>query len=287
MKTLAKTLLSAALATAAFAQSALATEIVHYDNKPVVIELRQGEERLIQFGDHVAVGVSQSQERNQLFRTQSAQGAVLIKPNKEFDRERVQIKRMTDGRVVLLDLVARPAVADGVEPLEDVRVYLDGEDVVEADTAKGSSQSMTAPPAEPITPITLTRYIAQKLYAPARLHKDLPQISEANLNDMSGQEVRAFKGMNRLSVSSTPVLAYRAGHLHVVAILLKNKTAENVTLNYMDINLPFSHATSQHHSLRPMGQAGDRTMLYLVNDRPLSETLVPWTFYALNEGAKQ
>jgi len=291
MKNLFKTAISAAVVSAALAQSALATEIVHYDNKPVVIELINGEERMIQFGDHVAIGVSQQQEANQLFRTQSAQGAVHIKPNKEFDRERVQIKRMTDGRIVLLDLVSKPA-GSAAEPLEDVRVYMPDENVVEADTASAptSGNASMMVPSEPITPITLTRYIAQKLYAPARLHKDLPQISEANLNDMAGKEVRAFKGINRTRISATPVLAYRAGNQYVVGILLKNTTLDKVTLNYMDINLPFTHATYQHHSLLPNGRAGDRTMLYLVNDRPLTETLVPWTYYALTSdatGAKQ
>lgn len=266
--------------------SAAATEIVHYDNKPIVVQLQKGAERMIQFGDHVQVGVTGRQEGEQLFRVQSAQGAVHILPNKAFERERVQVKRMTDGRVVLMDLVSVEAPA-GTEPLEDMRVYLENENTIEQDVQE--KQGEVANQGGKITPITLTRFAAQQLYAPARLHKVIPGISEANLNEMVNQSVRAFKGINRVRTDVKPVLAYRAGNQYVVALLVKNTTHDEVKLNYLDINLPFSHATYQHHSLNRMGTAGDRTILYLVNDRPLNETLVPWTYYSVadaEEGAK-
>ena len=266
--------------------STWATEIVHYDNKPIVVKLQKGSERMIQFGDHVQVGVTGRQEGEGLFRVQSAQGAVHILPNKAFDRERIQIKRMNDGRVVLIDLISVD-VPKGSVPLEDMRVYLESENTVEQDV-QAAEQATVANQRERITPITLTRYAAQKLYAPARLHKVIPGISEANLNEMVNQSVRAFKGINRVRTDVKPVLAYRAGDLYVAALLIKNTTHDEVQLNYLDINLPFSHATYQHHTLTRQGTPGDRTILYLVNDRPLTETLVPWTYYTtaqVEEGA--
>lgn len=256
--------------------SAMATEVVHYTNKPVVVELHAGQERKIQFGDHVKVGVTRQQEVEKQFRVQSAQGAVLIRPEKPFERERVVIKRITDGKVVLLDLIATPTPAKA-DPLEDMRIYLENENTIEQEVQQ--SEQAVAKHQPQVTPITLTRYAAQKLYAPTRLHKEIPGISEANLNDMLNQEVRAFKGLNRVQTHAKPVLAYKANNLYVVALLVRNTTHENVTLNYLDINLPFTHATFQHHQLSRTGTAGDRTILYLVNDRPLTETLVPWTYY--------
>lgn len=264
--------------------TAVATEIVHYNNKPVIVQLHAGEERKIQFGDHVKVGVTRKQEVEQLFRVQSAQGAVLVRPGKPFERERVVIKRITDGKVVLLDLIATDAPANA-QPLEDMRVYLENENSIEQEVK--AKEEQVAKKGPPITPITLTRYAAQKLYAPTRLHNDIPGISEANLNVVLNKEVRAFKGINRAQTRVKPVLAYRANDLYIVALLVRNTTNESVTLNYLDINLPFSHATYQHHQLSRRGTAGDRTILYLVNDRPLAETLVPWTFYAVQaEDAK-
>jgi len=254
--------------------TAVATEIVHYNNKPVIVQLHAGEERKIQFGDHVKVGVTRKQEVEQLFRVQSAQGAVLVRPG----------KRITDGKVVLLDLIATDAPANA-QPLEDMRVYLENENSIEQEVK--AKEEQVAKKGPPITPITLTRYAAQKLYAPTRLHNDIPGISEANLNVVLNKEVRAFKGINRAQTRVKPVLAYRANDLYIVALLVRNTTNESVTLNYLDINLPFSHATYQHHQLSRRGTAGDRTILYLVNNRPLADTLVPWTFYAVQaEDAK-
>lgn len=276
--------LLAFIAASCLSLAATATEIVHYNNKPVIVQLHAGEERKIQFGDHVKVGVTRKQEVEQLFRVQSAQGAVLVRPSKPFERERVVIKRITDGKVVLLDLVATDAPANA-QPLEDMRIYLENENSIEQEVK--AKEEQVAKKGPPITPITLTRYAAQKLYAPTRLHNDIPGISEANLNAVLNKEVRAFKGINRAQTRVKPVLAYRANDLYVVALLVRNTTNESVTLNYLDINLPFSHATYQHHQLSRRGTAGDRTILYLVNDRPLAETLVPWTFYGVQaEDAK-
>lgn len=278
--------LLAFVAASSVTLNALATEVVHYTNKPVTVQLRAGEERKIQFGDHVKVGVTRQQEAEQLFRVQSAQGAVLVRPEKPFDRERVVIKRISDGKVVLLDLVATDSQGS-TEPLEDMRIYLQNENSVEQEIEKNEKEVAGKRPA--ITPITLTRYAAQKLYAPTRLHKEIPGISEANLNNMLNKEVRAFKGINRVRTMVKPAVAYRAGDWYVVALLIRNTTHEPVTLNYLDINLPFTHATYQHHQLSRMGTPGDRTILYLVNNSPLTETLVPWTYYAVagEEGGKQ
>lgn len=107
-----------------------ATEILHYSNMPVTIELRVGEERSIQFGDHVQVGVTRGQKVKKQFRVQSAQGAVHFLPYEEFDKQRVQIKRITDGRVILLDLIATKAKPK-TKPLENIRLVLDSENVVD------------------------------------------------------------------------------------------------------------------------------------------------------------
>lgn len=274
MKLKTLTALAALLGTAA----AHAVEIVHYDNTPITINLQTGVERTIQLGDHVQVGVSPQQEMQRLFRVQSAQGAVHILPNKDFEAQRIQIRRMTDGQILLVDLVAS-APAEGVQPLEDMRIYVQGEDELprsEADVADVNVPAKMAP----VTPITLTRYAAQRMYAPARLHKDDPRITTANLNDLQGKSVRALKGIAGVHADVTPVIAYRAGNLQLAALLVRNTAATPVKLNYLDVNIPFSHVTYQHHNLAPAGQPGDRTIMYVVNDRPLSETLVPWTYYS-------
>jgi len=262
-----------------------ATEIIHYDNKPITIHLQKGVERTIQLGDHVQVGVTPAQEMKRLFRVQSAQGAVHIRPNAEFDRERVQLRRIGDGQVILVDLISTASAEAGKDPSEDIRIYVAGED--ELVTSEQDVESTNAPAPTPVTAITLTRYAVQQMYAPQRLHKADFRISPENISTLVDKQVRAFKGMNSVNTVTMPVMAWRAGNLHLAAVLVRNTTQNPVKLNYMDINVPFTHATYQHHSLAPAGQPGDRTIMYLVNDRPLKETLVPWTYYSDLAAANQ
>ncbi|MFK5947474.1 MAG: DUF3438 family protein, partial [Methylococcales bacterium] len=75
-----------------------AVDIVNYESKPIVVELHVGEERIIQFGDHVSMGPTRLQTRQNLIRIQSTQGALYLQANKEFDKQRFLVKRNTDGR---------------------------------------------------------------------------------------------------------------------------------------------------------------------------------------------
>lgn len=258
--------------------SAQAVEIIHYQNEPITIQLQNGIERSIQLGDHVQVGVSPQQEMSRLFRIQSAQGAVHIRPNSVFEAQRIQLRRMSDGQIVLLDLISKPVSQDD-EPLESIRLLVKGEDVVSSDTLDAHPSNDITQPVQPVTPITLTRYVAQKMYSPTRLHRDDPRITPVNLGDLRGQPLRVFTGHASVMTESTPVIAYRSGRYYVAAILVKNTRFEPVQLNYLNLNLPFSHATFQHHTLQPSGRQGDRTLLYLVSERPINEILVPWTYY--------
>lgn len=255
-----------------YATAALSTEIVHYKNVPVTIELRKGEERSIQFGDHVQVGVTKGQQMKKLFRVQSAQGGVHILPHQEFDKQRVQIKRMGDGRVILLDFIAgKPG--HNSKPLEEVKILLPSENVI-VEQEEETSMAMDMPV---ITPVDLTRFASQRLYGPNRLHKDVRGISEASLRMKSA--VKVFKGQNKHKTASRPVVAYQGGGYYVTGIHIKNTSHDEVKLDYLDINLPFTHATFQHHALNPNGTPGDSTVLYLISDESMKETLYPWTYY--------
>lgn len=253
--------------------SALATEIIHYTNLPVTIELRKGEERSIQFGDHVQVGITKGQQIKNLFRVQSAQGAVHFLPYDEFDKQRVQVKRLTDGRVILIDLIAGKEDPSG-KPLEDIRILLESENVIPEDERQVPDAPMDIPV---ITPVDLTRFTAQRLYGPTRLHRDRSGITEATM-EVKGA-VRVFKGENKYKTYSKPILAYQGGGYYLAAIHIKNISEYDVKLSYLDLNLPFSHATFQHHMLYPNGTPGDSTVLYLITEKPLKETLYPWTYY--------
>lgn len=251
--------------------SVFATQIIHYKNKPVTIELRKGEERSLDFGAHVKIGITKRQQVKKLFRAQSAQGVVHFLAYDKFDKQRIQIKRLTDGRVILLDLIATKAKKKS-EPLEDIRIILESDNVI-----KSSTDSTPDIDFHVITPIDLTRHAAQKLYGPSRLHKDIPGIMESTTGVK--ERVYIFKGENKYATTSRVVLAYEGGGYHMAAIHIKNITQKKIPLSYFDINIPMSHATFQHHMLAANGVPGDSTILYLVSHEDLKTTLYPWTYY--------
>jgi integrating conjugative element protein (TIGR03749 family) len=273
MKNLLKIIIPLTAIVLTFQTRSYATEIIHYENIPVTIELRQGEERTIHFGDHVQVGMTKGQQLKKLFRVQSAQGAIHLLPYQPFDKQRIQVKRL-DGRVVLLDLIAAKENKNA-SPMEDVRIYLSSEDTVE--NSLGDEGDSIEPEAPIITPVDLTRFASQLLYGPSRLHKDVPGITETTLG--VGGAIRLFKGANKYKTISKPVIAYQGGGYFLAGIHIKNISAEKVTLNYLELNVPFSHATFQHHSLNRNGSPGDSTVLYLISEIPLKEVLYPWTYY--------
>lgn len=255
------------------ATSAHATQIIHYDNMPVTIELHEGEERSIQFGDHVRVGITKGMQIKKLFRIQAALGAVHILPHQTFeDKQRIQVQTLKEGRVVLLDLVStkRP---EGAAPLENIRIVLDSEEGKVGEQATASSEN-----APSITPVVLTRLAAQKLYGPTRLHREVKGVTQTALG-VEGR-IKVFKGDLKLLTASEAVLAYEGGGYYLVALHVRNISNKPMKLDYLKINLPFTHAVFQHHTLYPNGTPGDSTVLYLINDEPLKKTLYPWTFYS-------
>jgi integrating conjugative element protein (TIGR03749 family) len=239
-----------------------ATEIIHYEDIPVAIELRQGDER------------TKGQQQKKLFRVQSAQGSVHFLPYQAFDKQRVQIKRISDGRIILIDLVALKEDKTAAK-MEDVRILLESENIIAADL--NAEDEATEPEMPIITPVDLTRYASQLLYGPARLHKDLPGITETTLG-VEGA-IRLFKGANKYRTVSRSIIAYQGGGYYLAGIHIKNISADRITLSYLDINIPFSHATFQHHSLSSNGSPGDSTVIYIVSETPLKEALYPWTYY--------
>jgi len=262
------------------AVGALAEEIIHYKNRPVTIQLVEGEERSIEFGSHVQVGLTRGQQEGALFRVQSAQGFLHIKPNETFPEQRIQVRRVSDGRVILLDLISEKRTPDAIAALEPVKILLEKDNVVEGQTyeeAVSGEAGEGIADAPVITPVELVRYASQRLYGPPRLHRDIPGITDTPLG--VNAFIKLFQGENKYKTSVKPIVAYRGGPYYLCALYIKNISNAAIKLDYLDINLPFSTATFQHHTLQRNGIPGDSTVLYLVSEEPLKSTLHPWTYY--------
>lgn len=250
-----------------FSLPAYAVEIVHYSNSPITIELSPDIERSIDFGDHVRVGITKGQKMKQLFRVQSAQGVVHLKAKKEFAKQRIQVEKFSDGRVILIDLISTKDKKSN----ELVKVVLEKDNKPKAQTDAPEEKSHI------ITPVELTRYASQQLFGPRRLHKNVAGIS--NIPVPFNDHIKVFKGENKFFTTARPIMAIKGGGYYLTSLLIKNVTKQPISLSYLDINIPFSHATFQHQTIHEVGSVGDSTVLYLLSKRPLKSTLYPWNYY--------
>ncbi len=77
--------------------------------------------------------------------------------------------------------------------------------------------------------------------------------------------IKLFRGG---AVTATPLVAWRAGSLHLTAIKLVNRTGVARTLDPRDLRGDWLAATFQHHRLLPAGDEADTTAVYLISARP-------------------
>ena len=115
--------------------------------------------------------------------------------------------------------------------------------------------------------VTLTRFAAQQLYAPARLLKDLPGVVRV---PVKRKKVPLVRGA---AVTAEPLVAWRAGDLYLTAVKLTNRTDRALTLDPRTLRGDWLTAAFQHNRLLPKGDESDTTALYLISKRPFAASL--------------
>ena len=115
--------------------------------------------------------------------------------------------------------------------------------------------------------VTLTRFAAQQLYAPARLLEELPGVTRV---PVKREPVALVRGN---AVEAVPLVAWRAGDLHLTAARLTNKTGRSQTLDPRNLRGRWLTAAFQHNRMHAVGSEADRTVVYLISDRPFAASL--------------
>ena len=232
-----------------------APERIAWRKVPIAIPLTVGAERLVHFPDAVKVGIPP--QLQSALRVQSIAGTLYLLARQPFDSTRVIVRGLGNEAVYVLDL---SATTDGVgsTPIVIYRAE-ENENVSEgADAGSGMVDYGY---------VTLTRFAAQQLYAPARLLKTLPGVVRAPVRRGAVSLVRGA------AVGAQPLIAWRAGDLHVTAVKLTNKTRQPVTLDPRTLRGRWLSATFQHNRLHPAGSEADRTVVYLISERPFADAL--------------
>ena len=142
------------------------TERIAWQKRPIRLELSVGQERRVEFPAAVQVGIPGALQP--LLRTQSVNGTVYLLAHQAFEATRIMVKEHERGQLYLFDVVASETGGQ----THPVQVFV--KDSGEASSASVSPSNDSIP--SPLGYVTLTRFAAQQLYAPARLLHDVPGI---------------------------------------------------------------------------------------------------------------
>lgn len=231
-----------------------APEHIAWQRAPIAVALGVGVERRVVFPEAITIGVPQAlQER---LRVQSIAGTLYLLAHEPFTATRVLVRGAEHGQVYVLDLTATTEGA-GDAPIE---IHLPEVGNRDEDAAAPSAPSRYGY-------VALTRFAAQQLYAPARLLHELPGVVRAPVTPAPVALVRGD------AIEAVPLIAWRAGDRHVTAVRLTNQTRDPQVLDPRKLRGQWLAATFQHNRLLPAGSEADRTVVYLISDRPFAAAL--------------
>lgn len=222
---------------------------VEWRNVPLSIVLPVGHERVVSFPDHVQVGVPAALSDKTL-RTQSVGGTVLWLAHEPFGPLRFQVRLLTTGHVLLIDLTAVESEEANVDPIE---------------IALSSERTQDEAARRSPGPVELTRFASQQLYAPERVVTSLLGVRRVPM--ALEEDVRLYRAGD---VYGLALGSWQAGEFFVTAVMLTNRARERLTLDPRLLRGSFVAATFQHNSLGPAGSRSDTTCVYLVTNVPFA-----------------
>ncbi len=239
---------------------------VVWNKTPIPLRLTLNQERLVHFPASVKIGLPPHLDA--ALRVQSVDGTVYWQAQTAFSPTRVQVQEVDSGRLYLLDVSADKQGGDN-SPLTISGPPRRATDSNGQGVSDNQSQEVTA--ADPIDYVTLARYAAQQLYAPARLIRDVPGIWP-----MRAPRPAPLPLVRGGAVEAIPVAAWRSRDYYLTAVRLRNLTDRPVILDPRhDLRGAWLSATPHHTRLLPHGDEADTTALYLISDHPIEEN-PPW-----------
>ena len=230
------------------------TERIEWKKTPIKLKLKVGQERLVTFPDSVKVGVPN--QLQPMLRIQNINGTVYLMAQAAFDSTRVMVREIEGDQIYLLDISA----SEGSVQNNPVEIYVQ-ENSASSNTELSNEGNRNRPK---YSYVSLTRFAAQQLYAPARLLKNKPGIVRTPVARTSIPLLRGG------SIDARPLVAWRAGGYYLTAVRLTNQTAQAQTLDPRDLRGGWLTASFQHHRLLPAGNEADTTAVYLISARPFA-----------------
>ena len=243
-----------------------AVELMKWERIPLQIPLTVGQERVIFVDKNVRVGFPGS--LNGKLRIQSSGGTVYLDARAAFPSTRLVLSNVENGEMILLDVSA----GEGTTVREPVQLVYQSTvtsasragEAAESPADDGATQktaaSRQAARFNGPLPVVLTRYAAQRLYAPLRTVEPLPGVHALPLR-LPTTLTALYPGT---SLEMTPLAAWGLGEHSVVAVKVRNTGHQKVVPDPRHLSGRFIAATFQHGWLGASGKPEDTTTLYLV-----------------------
>lgn len=212
---------------------------MQYQNAPLVIDVTVDSEMRIHFGESVELGVPQ--ELVSKLDVSSVQGTVYLTAMEAFSRQRVLVKRLKNGRFVLLDVSA------------STRKSMHQNIVIQLDQEGGNTPTTREP-----TPVEITRFAAQQLLAPRRLLVRDKSIRSASTK-FDFDTVYLSDQLNGKYLSS-----WRTKHLFAIAYSLENVSDDILNLTPDAVRGDWNTVSFLATQLHPENQGNSTTVMILV-----------------------
>ena len=230
---------------------------------PSTVHLEVAAERRGQFPSRVKAGLSaDAMSKLQVLAVDDTLYLLASKPL----HERLAVQETETGRIYLLDVIAAEQAASPAPVV-----------VMNDRGGRHEEGHLAANPPDndglaSLGFVALTRYAAQQVYAPRRLLEETPGIVRVPLRDAGS--VPLVRGGE---IDAVPLASWRSREYYVTVLRLKNLTGHTVAFDVFDpraqLRGRWETASFHHRTLRPRGEPGDASALYLISLRPFEESM--------------
>ena len=259
--------------------SNIVSERIIWDKKPIPLQFRIGQERIIHFPTEIRYWLPDSLKSS--VTAMSANGVLYLTAQQSFLKTRIRVQEIETQTVYLLDISSD---AEGRYPEEVI--------ILNAENIENKSKGVITQKSKNDWYIRLARFAAQSLYAPERL---IPSDNEiVHIEVDSTETVPLVRGGN---IKVTPIDSWKGSGFYVTAVLIQNTSANNILIvddrfnkkvNQLgisnadkerilylntDIRGNWLAAIPQHTVLMTAGTDNDKTTLYLISTRSFMESL--------------
>lgn len=197
-----------------------ADEHIIWDKAPIHISLVVGAERQLVFPEPVQIGVTQN-SMVKFSTLASVNNRVFIEASSNFEKKRILVKGKDTGTTFVLYLSTISAT--DLDPV--VKVHVERETTVKRQSAEPSKSVTNTPNINSYR--FLGQYVAQQLYAPERLVKNVSGIQRISVPQKTFRSFFKCTARSRAcsSIISKPIVSFKTNRLYASAIEVRNTSA--------------------------------------------------------------